>query len=141
MLSRSARVGWLESAGILVALTLGCLLPAVASGDRLLVNVPEPFELDGRMFPAGVVSLRHIGDYNPTTAIDRITVGVEDLGMHMAQRVPREAGFMAGSAVFERSPKGHLLLVGYTTSRDPSEVFLYRHRERGETFRLALASR
>jgi hypothetical protein len=134
MRSRSAPSKWLERVGILAVLTLGLGFPAVASGDRLLVNVPEPFEVDGRMFPAGLLSLRHIDEYNPTTTIDRITVGAECLGMYMAQRRPAEAGLMAASAVFERSPKGHLLLVGYTTSRDPAEVYLYRHRGRGEAF-------
>ena len=131
MRSRSTFLGWLARVGILAVLTLGFRCPAVADGDHLLVNVPEPFEVNGRMFPAGLLSLRHLDDYNPTTAMDRITVGAECLGVYMAQRRPVEGGLMTASAVFERSPSGHLLLVGYTTGRDPAEVYLYRQTERG----------
>jgi hypothetical protein len=131
MRSITTRPGWLARVGVLVVLALGFRCPALAGDDRLLVNVPESFEVGGRIFPAGLLSLRHLDDYNPTTAIDRISVGAECLGVYLAQRRPTEGGLKAASVVFERSPRGHLLLVGYTTGRDPAEVYLYRQPERG----------
>jgi hypothetical protein len=130
--SRATR---LASTGALVLFTLivlGSSPSAIASGDRLVVNVPEPFEVGGRLFPAGLLAMRHLGDYNPTTTIDQITVGNECLGMLMAQHSASEPGLMAASLVFERSSYGHLRLVGYTASEGPAGgLYLYHRLDRG----------
>ena len=107
---------------------IGSTPPAFASGDRLVVNVPEPFQVSGRMFPAGPVTLRHLGDYTPSTAIDRLNVANGCIGMMLAERETDEPGdLLAPSLVFERDAAGHLVLVGYTTGDTPDgRLYLFR---------------
>ena len=56
----------------LVALALAVLVgllapPVAASGRRLSVQIGEPFEIDGQFFAAGVLTLREVREFNPTT--------------------------------------------------------------------------
>jgi hypothetical protein len=128
MRSRVARVMSVVAIG-LVGIVALCLSPsAVASGDRLVVNVPEPFEVSGRIFPAGSLAVRHLSDYSPTTRMEQIMGDTGCLGILLAQRRPgEEQGLLGTSVVFTRSPLGHLVLVGYTTGASPGgQLYLFR---------------
>ncbi len=130
--SRATRMASTGALVLFTLITLSISPAAIASGDRLVVNVPEPFEVGGRLFPAGSLAVRHLGDYNPTTTIDQITVGTECLGMLMAHHRAGDPGLMAASLVFERSPYGHLRLVGYTESEGPADgLYIYHRQDRG----------
>ena len=128
MRSRVVRVTLLYLIRVIVFAALGSTPPAVASGDRLLVNVPEPFAVSGRMFPAGPVAVQHVGDASSTTTIDQVSVGTEIVGVLIADR-SRSAGhdLLSSSLVFERAERGNLVLVGFTTG-DAAEARMYFYR-------------
>jgi len=134
MRSRSARVVLAFTIGV-AGLCASALSPcAAASGERLVVNVPEPYEIGGRVHPAGALVVRHLGDFNPATKIDQLTAESGCLGILLADRRPREeGGLLSAALVFTRSPRGHLILVGYTTGDTPAgHLYLYRGSDLGE---------
>jgi hypothetical protein len=135
MRSRSARVVLAMAAGLAGLIGLALSPCAVASGDRLVVNVPEPYEVGGKVHPAGPLAVRHLGDFSPTTKIDQLTAESGCLGILLAERRPREeGGLLSAALVFTRSPRGHLVLVGYTTGDSPAgRLYLYRDSGLGET--------
>jgi hypothetical protein len=109
-----------------LGLALVALAPAsIASGLRLSVDVAEPFEFQGRLYPAGHLTLEPILHYNPTATIDRIWIADECVGMIVADR--RRAAHPAphDSILFQRNERARLELVGYSL-RGSDESFLYR---------------
>ncbi len=110
---------------------IGSVPPAVASSDQLLVNVPEPFEVSGQIFPAGPVTVQHVGEATPATTIDQVRIGNEYVGVLIADRSRTQGqDLLSPSLVFERAVRGHLVLVGFTTGDGPAgRLYLYRrHR-------------
>jgi hypothetical protein len=132
---RVARVTSFCMSGLLAFATLGSSPPAVASGDRLFVNVPEPFEVSGQVFPAGEVAVEHVGESSPATTVDQVRIGTDYVGVLIADRSrAADRGLLSSSLVFERSESGHLVLVGFTTGDAPAgRLYLYRRSRPGAT--------
>lgn len=128
MRSRVARAMLMMAIGLAGLAAFGGTPSAAASGDRLVVNVPEPFEVSGKVYPAGPLAVRHLGAYSPTAKFDRITADGGCVGILVAERHPEEEGGLLHAAlVFTRSPQGHLILVGYTTGDAPAgQLYVYR---------------
>ncbi len=130
MRRRLARTASRHLVELIALVALGATAPAIASKELLVANVPEPFEISGQMFPAGPIVVRHLGEYNPVTRIDRVQVGTDCVGLLLA--VERSSGggdLPAASLVFERASGGHLVLVGYTDGGVPaSRMYLYQRR-------------
>jgi hypothetical protein len=106
---------------VVVALTS----PVWAHDARLQVRVNEPFEVAGRVYPAGSLTLRSMVDYNPTSSIDEIWVDNRCVGMLMAERSAHGAPAASDSVLFERTGRGRLVLVGYRL-RGNGDGFRYR---------------
>jgi hypothetical protein len=133
MRSRSARFLPAVALVSIVLAAAGSSPRAASSGESLVVNVPEPYEVGGKVYPAGLLAVRHLGDYSPTTKMDRITADGGCLGIVLAERRPGEEGGLLGKAVvFRRSPRGHLVLVGYTTGEaSDGRFYAYRNLDPG----------
>ena len=76
----------------------------------LVVQMDEPFEINGTLFPPGELSVRPLRDYNPVTSLNEIMVDGTIVGIVMGQRAPSLAAAPDDSLVFRRSERGHLEL-------------------------------
>jgi len=100
-----------------------------AAGPRLVVNVDEPFVVDGRTYPAGTLSLRTVHEFTPTKTLSEVWVGDRCLGMLAASRGDDARLEASRNAVlFARDPDGRLELRG----------FAYRVDGAGDRYRFAL---
>jgi hypothetical protein len=98
---------------IVLALTALVVLlapSAQAAGCRLVVQMDEPFEINGTLYPPGELSVRHLRDYNPVTSLNAIEVDGEFIGVVLGQRASSHAVVPADLLVFHRSADGHLRL-------------------------------
>ena len=98
---------------IVLALTALVVIfaPASQAADcRLIVQMDEPFEINGTLFPPGELSVRRLGDYNPVTSLNEIRVGGKTIGIVMGQHAPSPAAAHSDSLIFHRSTRGHLEL-------------------------------
>lgn len=101
--------------------------PSWADGPRLRVRMEEPFEVAGRVYPAGVLTLRSINAYNPSSSIDEIWIGGSCLGALVADKVFDGTTVSEDTVLFERNAAGRLALVGYMLRGDGVENS-YRYR-------------
>jgi len=106
-----------RSIAVLVALALGLALaaPSVAGDRRLSARVAEPFELNGKLYPASSIVVEHVRDYTPSTSLSEVWVGSEFVGLLRADRVATPDNSGAASLSFERDARGTLALVGYAS--------------------------
>jgi hypothetical protein len=109
---------------LLAALALSTV--ALADGERLVVNVPEAFEIDGRVFPSGNLSLTQVREFTPGTMLHKISVGKDSLGLMMAHRRSIESHVPADALVFQRNARGNLELLGYVLEGHVGgEIYVY----------------
>lgn len=112
----ATRGGLTRTIGLLTALAvLGTT--AVASGPRVVVEIDEPFMLQGQVCPPGIVSIRHVAQYTPTAALHEVCVADECLGVFLAHRTSFASDGREDTLRFERGADGGLVLVGYTSHR------------------------
>ena len=113
------------------AVALGAAIPAQAAGEQIVVDVPEAFEIDGRVFPAGPLAVRHLGAYTPTTAMVLVTAGRECVGILLARKDKSTIAPTGSAVVFERSGDGRLTLAGFTLpGRRSQSFYAYGNRDR-----------
>jgi hypothetical protein len=94
---------------------LACALATVeAGGPRLVIEVEEPFVLQGQPCPAGTVSIRIHSRYNPATTLHEVCVGGECLGVFLADHFVRDGEGSEDRIRFERNLQGDLVLLGYS---------------------------
>ena len=93
------------------------LLASVASAEthRWVVDMAEPFEVDGTLYPAGSLTLKHVRALNPSASLSEVWVGERCLGLLRADRVAGAPAPTGDALTFERDARGHLVLVGYTS--------------------------
>jgi len=82
-----------------------------------VVEIDEPFTLQGRICPAGLVSIRPVAQYTPTAALHEVCVANECLGVFVADRTSFASDGREDALRFERGADGGLVLVGYTSHR------------------------
>jgi len=106
-----------RSAVVLVTLaTALALAPAALARDvRLSARVTEPFELNGKLYPASSIVVEHVRDYTPSSVLSEVWVGSEFVGLLRADRVELQGGVDSTSIAFERDARGTLVLVGYSS--------------------------
>jgi len=105
---------------LLLAFTI--VAPGVdAATHRIRAQIDEPFEINGRLFPAGEISVQQVSVYNPTLSLSKVCVEGECLGLMPARISPAEAVNDDHALFFERDADGHLVLVGYAY-RGGSEI-------------------
>jgi hypothetical protein len=118
----------------IATLLLGCLPCALrdplvpetrAQGPRLTVHVSEPFEFQGRLWPASTLSVLPVTAYNPVATLDEIWIGTECLGRMVADRLPSTTEVSEDVVLFARNAADRLVLVGYALRGASSE---YRYR-------------
>ncbi len=127
MVRSNNKLGYLAIAVALLALAG---TPLLAGGERLVVQVDEPFEINGEMYEAGVLSVKVLRDYTPSSTLNEVWVGNERVGMMLAKRGSATLGTRADTVVFERTAGGHLTLVGYTLrGQEASKLYRYEQRE------------
>ena len=109
----------------MVLLIIGlCALCAVfaqsadAAGQRIMVQISEPFEIDGELFPAGTVTVREVSDYNPRATINEVWVDNRCLGILPGLERPSESQQDVDSLFFKRE-RGHLVLIGVSFRGGP----------------------
>lgn len=116
---RVPRPGWLR----VLALT-GLLAVAFATAEagepKLVIDVEEPFLLQGQNCPAGTVSIRFVSRYNPASTLHEVRVGGEPIGVFRAEHVVHESPDAEDTVRFERNRQGTLVLLGYTLRRGGS---------------------
>ena len=105
--------------------TGGWIGEAQAGGPRLSVTVSEPFEFQGRIWPAGPLSVMPTREYNPSSSLDEIWIGTECLGRMFADRRPAADPTERDVVFFERNANQRLVLVGYSL-RGAGESYRYR---------------
>jgi hypothetical protein len=110
---RCRRPGWFRLL-VIVGGVLCASAAAGAGGPRLVVDIDEPFLLQGRVCPAGTVSVRLVSSYNPASTFHQVCVGGECLGVFLADRVVRDGGADEDMLRFARNRHGDLVLLGYT---------------------------
>lgn len=120
-----------------IALIAIGVAPALfAEGDRLVVNVPGPFEVLGHVYQTGVLAVRQIGVYNPTTTMHSISIGTDCLGVFLARHEIEAGTLLVDVLVFERSRRGLWSLVGYEAagaSAGRHDVFSFRSPAIGDS--------
>jgi hypothetical protein len=91
---------------------------AASSGECVTALVDAPFRLpDGRIYPAGALTLCDYGTFSPVDTMHRILVGGSSIGLFRSRRRNAEAGPMdTPQVVFNRGADGNLELVGYALS-------------------------
>jgi len=102
------------------------LATAEAGEPKLVIDVEEPFLLQGQICPAGTVSIRFVSRYNPTSTLHEVRVGGEPLGVFRAEHVAGKDRDADDTVRFERNRQGTLVLLGYTLRRGGStEAFSF----------------
>jgi hypothetical protein len=116
---------------VAIALLLACAGPALASGERIAVRIDEPFEINGKLYSPGQLSVRVLREYTPTRTLNELWVDNERVGMMLATRESTELSEVEDSIVFERPAGRHLVLVGHTLAgQDPAGLYRYATAER-----------
>lgn len=104
-------------AGAVISVALSSSRPAVAGSSRECVTaeVDSPFRLpDGRLYPAGPLTLCASATYSPVDTFHRILVGGSPIGLFRSRRRNAETGNMLSpEVVFNRETDGTLDLIGY----------------------------
>jgi hypothetical protein len=97
----------------LAAIAAAFAPPAEAAERRLTAEIAEPFVINGTLYPAGPITIRQIGDYNPSETFNEIRAGNESLGVLRAAEMPASSRERNSSLLFERNPQGNLVLTGF----------------------------
>ncbi len=120
MKSRSAskNQGLLLAGIVLAALALGP--HASASESEVRFRVPEPFRMGGQVRDAGVIAIRSVSAYTPSSALLKVWVNGECLGMISARRSISEEPPLENEALFHRGPDGRLEMMGFRTTGRPT---------------------
>ena len=124
------RAGWKGLAVVIVALAALVTLFApsgLADDRRVVVNIDEPFEVNGQLYPAGKVTVKNVRTYNPSSLLSEIWVGRECLGVFRASRISTEPPTANATVTFNRTAAGHLTLVGFASS-ETRDQGVYRFR-------------
>lgn len=116
----------------LLTLIVVCVLAVSATwagSPRLVVRMNEPFVVDGGVHPAGVLTLRTVRNYTPSSTLNEVWAGDRCLGLLVAHRSADPTLEASRNAVmFVRDSQGRLVLRG----------FAYRDDVVGERYRYEL---
>jgi len=132
----SMNQGWLAAGIVLAALTVG---PATAASERQVrFRVPEPFRVGGHVYESGVIAIRSVSAYTPTTALLSVWVNDDCLGMMTARRSVSEEPPLRTEALFRRDVDGRLEMVGFRVTGRPTGT-TYRFPETSDAAALKIA--
>jgi hypothetical protein len=110
---------------------------AGTSTPKLKIEANEPFVVDGRLYPAGTLSVRRAARYSPVLDIDELRLGTRSIGFALVRHDPVEWNDnVSNRVVFERNTEGQLVLVGYVLRNDGDNEHyrLVNTTSRGSTY-------
>jgi hypothetical protein len=110
---------------------------AGTSTPKLKIEAHEPFVVDGRLYPAGTLSVRRAARYSPVIDIDELRIGTRSIGFTLVRHDPVEwSDDDSSRVVFERNTDGQLVLVGYVlrSGGDNEHYRLVNTTSRGSTY-------
>lgn len=93
--------------------------PVPAAGQRLVVRIDEPFEIDGQLFEAGRLSLRELREYSPVATLHEVRVDGRSLGFMLARDQTDRGVATRDEVIFDRSESGHLVLASVALQGHP----------------------
>jgi len=118
---------WKQFAWIVAGLALLTVIfapPGEAGSRRITLQMAEPYEIDGQLYPAGELSLRELSAYNPTTTLNELWVDNECLGLRVADTLPDRHKSDSDMLIFTRDPRsGNLILEGVAFRGESSRGF------------------
>ena len=124
------RQTWKKTIPFCVFAMLLCLAAPVgaATHPRASAWLDESFEINGRLYEAGLLSVRELGRYNPSSTLMEISVNRTSVGVLLASSSNSADPTEGSSALlFNRSSQGHLTLVGFTDLHgDRLEFYTFR---------------
>jgi hypothetical protein len=120
-----SRSGWL--AGPLAALLLTQGTVSGAAEPRFRFEIQEPFRLGSKGFNGGVVIMRGISSFTPSSSILEVWVDGQCFGMVSAHVSVSELSPERSEALFQRDGDGRLNMLGITVAGDPTGT-TYRFR-------------
>jgi hypothetical protein len=109
---------WLVAAMMLAGATMGPV--AAASEKQIRFSVLEPFRVGSHVYDAGVIAMRSVSAYTPTTTLFKVWVNDECLGMIAAHRSVSEEPPQQTEALFHRDTDGRLQMVGFRVTGRPT---------------------
>lgn len=102
------------------------LAPAAQAAERTLrVEMSEPFEVAGVLYPPGVLSLREVNDFTPVAHMTEIRVNAQSLGVMLARNASPFRS-TRDEIIFHRADDGHLVLAAVALKGQPARN-LHRH--------------
>ena len=117
-------------AGIFVCLFVASATVAGGAEISLSAQVTEPFEVNGKVYPAGMLHVRSVRDYTPSQSINELWHEGDALGYLLARK-GAEGSYPVrhDTMLFTRSNQGHLILAGYVlVGQGSNELFRYQDR-------------
>ena len=102
------------------------IAPGVTGGNtNVRFAIDQPFHFGGRGYDAGVIAVRGVSAYTPSTAMLEVWVNGECLGMMPARRSAPTGPSSPSEALFTRDAAGRLELTGFQLDGRPKGT-LYR---------------
>ena len=111
--------GMTTTACVLILLAGFSAPPAPAAGRLVSACISEPFEVSGQMFEAGKLTLHEVQSLSPVATLNEVRVAGRSLGMMLAREDPDSAASARSEVIFERSPRGHLVLAALALEGQP----------------------
>ena len=103
-----------------LALLAGLLAPdAFAEGRRLVVQMQEPFEVSGQLYPAGELSLCEVRAFSPVATFHEVRVDGQSLGILVARDDGSPLMSQRDEVIFARNRAGHLVLTSVALTGEP----------------------
>jgi hypothetical protein len=118
-MSHTARTNmgrWVGMLAIVAALATGS---ASAAMTQVRFDIPQPFEVGGRVFSAGVITIHELGDYTPSRVLLEVWVDGTCIGIVTAGTADSGSPVKRDEALFRRGEGGRLVMTGYRVAGRP----------------------
>jgi len=113
-----------------------------AEGPRMVAEVEERFEINGKVYGPGTLTVRRVSDLNPGATLTEVWVEQDCLGLFVASEVIGDAEHESGAFFFDRRTDGQLEWVGFALRHHGDRHFRrFSVRAYGVTGRLEQAAK
>jgi hypothetical protein len=108
--------------------------PDTPAGDRLVVHVLEPFEVNGEVFPAGKLSVKQVRAMSPVATLHEIRIDGDSQGL-LLLRANGDRGVASRDELgFMRAADGHLVLESVAIAGQPVNTVEAYHADAGQWY-------
>jgi hypothetical protein len=108
---------WVGMLALVAALATGT---ATAAMTQVRFDIPQPFEVGGRVFSAGVITIHELGDYTPSRVLLEVWVDGTCIGIITAGTSDSEMPVRRDEGLFRRGEGGRLVMTGYRVAGPPA---------------------